>query len=102
MEQLQRLDVEGGNIIGLPDPVMAYVEWVGKVEGFLRALYADGEPAQRLLSRRYWGLAENSAPAYMYKHLTMEIGVQREYLRGIAEELQALLKIGEGRQTCRP
>ncbi|MEU5666768.1 PIN domain-containing protein [Streptomyces longwoodensis] len=95
IEQLRHLDTEGSNIIGQMEPVMHYVDWIDKVEGFLRALYISDEPARRLLSRRYWGLAENTAPAYMYKHLTTEIEIQRRYLAHLSEELEELHKIGD-------
>lgn len=95
IDQLQRLDTKAGNIINSPDPVMDYIDWVDHVEGHLRALYTSSERAEHLMSRRYWALAENGSPQYMYKHLTTEIDLQRKHLRALVEELQELLKVGE-------
>lgn len=95
IEQLKALDTKGGSIINHSDPVLEYIDWAGQAEGHLRALYASSQHAEHLLSPRYWVLAENGSPQFMYKHLSAEIELQRKYLRELIEELEELIRFGE-------
>lgn len=95
IDDLNRLHTAAGNVINLPDPVMAYVDWADKAERFLRGLYTSHAPADKILSRRYWGLTENSSPAFIYKQLTAEIRLVRHQLEELTEEIKSLRKIGE-------
>ncbi|MFI1716280.1 PIN domain-containing protein [Streptomyces litmocidini] len=95
IEQLEVLDMKGGNVLGSMDRVMDYVEWVHQVEGFLRALYISSEPADRLFSDRHWRIAEHSAAQFTHKLLSAEVKLQRDRLRQMIEELKELQAIGD-------
>lgn len=95
IDQLQRLHTQGGNVYGSMDPFMDYVEWIDKVEGYLRYLLVDEGTATRLLSPRYWKLVESGAPKYAGRLLRTELEVQRASLTAMLSELKELQGLGD-------